>query len=516
MNGPQRYNFEQLKSEINGALLNKDMSTKLYDSTNGIMRIIEAIVKTKGDNWAVQVLDKDGNPVLTPQEQQKFTEAFQPYVETIIDFFGQPDEMRGGDGLYPGADFVSKLSGLSLNNINSKKAQVTGQTTQDDTPSINSTYLKVIDKVGNINSTVNDYASKYGILKLEKEHDLEPDVRLFPQPAAAAISEGVLGLSTLVGFPIPPTVTMDVLSKVKVPFRLIVLVLYLILDIARIVVSVEGPPIGRKILSIVLSISDLLKGDWKKAVLSFIGYYGTTPLLIGELLKLFLSLFRKLSPELQESIIFGSLDATKSFIIGILLAIFQVTAPEEVRLPLIGALEKVAKRKAEMDGVLEEIGLSARPDYLAPSWNDFNNIQAVMTDEAYICSCEFQDLVKAVDNSAIIRMILEILRIPVNKEMIEYKCGKEPCRDFVTTVVKVAKEDTEQQKEIEGVTGATGANLPEQSGETNPIGPTGANPPEQSGETEPIGPTGANPPEQSNPVIGGRILHSRHSRKNLA
>ena len=161
MNGPQRYNFEQLKSEINGALLNKDMSTKLYNSTNGIMRIIEAIVKTKGENWAVQVLDKDGTPVLTPQEQQKFTEAFQPYVETIIDFFGQPDEMRGGDGLYPGADFVSKLSGLSLNNINSKKAQVTGQTTQDDTPSINSTYLKVIDKVGNINSTVNDYSSKY-------------------------------------------------------------------------------------------------------------------------------------------------------------------------------------------------------------------------------------------------------------------------------------------------------------------------------------------------------------------
>jgi hypothetical protein len=172
-------------------------------------------------------------------------------------------------------------------------------------------------------------------------------------------------------------------------------------------------------------------------------------MLVGELLKVFLTMFRMFSPQIQHSIIFGSLDATKSFIVGLLLAIFQVTAPEQIRLPLIGILEKVAQHKAEMDGTLQDIGLSARPDYLSPTWNDLNNIQAVMSDDAYICSCEFRELVEAINQAAIIRIVLQILRIPVNEDMIKYKCGNEPCKDFVTTVVKEAKEDTEAQKKAE-------------------------------------------------------------------
>jgi hypothetical protein len=197
-----------------------------------------------------------------------------------------------------------------------------------------------------------------------------------------------------------------------------------------------------------LAIAELLKGDWKKAVLTFIGYYGMTPLLVGELMKIFVSLFRMLSPQLQQSIIFGSLDASKSLLIGLLLAIFQVTAPEEVRLPLIGILEKIAQRKAEIDGTLEDANLSARPDYLAPTFEDLNNIQAVMSDDAYICSCEFEDLLAAVNKSAIIKIVLQILRIPVNKEFKEYKCGPGPCKKFVPLVVQQAKKDKEEKEKV--------------------------------------------------------------------
>jgi len=234
-----------------------------------------------------------------------------------------------------------------------------------------------------------------------------------------------------------------------VPFRTITFTIYLILDIARLAIGITGPSLARKILSILLAILELLKGDWKKALLTMIGYYGMIPLLTGELLKVFLTLFRMFSPQIQHSIIFGSLDAAKSFIVGLLLAIFQVTAPEQIRLPLIGMLEKVAQHKAKMDGVLQDIGLSARPDYLSPTWADLNNIQAVMSDDAYICSCEFRQLVEAVNQSAIIRIVLGILRIPANEDMIMYKCGKEPCKDFVTTVVKEAKDETEAQKKAD-------------------------------------------------------------------
>jgi hypothetical protein len=62
----------------------------------------------------------------------------------------------------------------------------------------------------------------------------------------------------------------------------IVFIIYLVLDIARIAIGVTGNTIGRKIMSIVLSILELLRGDWKKAVLTIVGYYGVMPLLIGE------------------------------------------------------------------------------------------------------------------------------------------------------------------------------------------------------------------------------------------
>jgi hypothetical protein len=447
LSGAQRYSFEELREQINNELLNEHMPERLYKSTDGIMRVINTIVKTKGQGWAGQVLNNQGKPLLTPEEQVKFTEAFQPYLESIVDFFGQDEDMGGG-AYKPD---ISKMSGMSKDFLKTKAAQATYSfpippINPLEMASVDDVYSKIYHKIGNVNSTVNEYASKYGILKLEKEHDLEEDVRVIPPPAAMGISQGVLALSTAAGFPIPPNLTMEVLSKIKVPFRTIVFVLYLALDIARIAIGIVGPSFARKIMSILLAVVELLKGDWKKALLTIIGYYGMIPMLIGELMKIFLTLFRMFSPQIQHSIIFGSLDATKSFIVGILLAIFQVTAPEQVRLPLIGILEKVAQHKAKMDGTLQDIGLSARPQYLSPTWNDLNNIQAVMSDDAYICSCEFRQLVDAVNQAAIIRIVLQILRIPVNEDMIMYKCGKEPCKDFVTTVVAEAKDETEAQK----------------------------------------------------------------------
>jgi hypothetical protein len=448
MTNYQKYSLEELNKRIQDELLKENMPQKLYQSTNAISRMINAIVKTRGDNWASHVVDKNGNPLLTKEEQVKFTDAFKPYIDTILDMVGP----RGFDGGVYKPD-MSALSGMSSDFLKTKAAQATHSfpiPPFDPTkmPGIDDVYSKIVDRVGNVNSTVNDYASKYGILKLEKEHDLEPDVRVVPEPAALAISEGLFTLSTAAGVPIPPNITLEILSKIKVPFRTIVFTVYLILDVARLAIGITGPSISRKIMSLLLALLELLRGDWKKAVLTTLGYFGMMPMLVGELMKVFLTMFRMLAPQIQHNIIFGSLDAAKSFVVGLLLAIFQVSAPEEVRLPLIGILEKIAQHKAKMDGTLEGIGLSARPDYLAPTWNDLNNIQAVMSDEAYICSCEFEQLVKAVNDAPIISIVLQILRIPVNQDMINYKCGNEKCKNFVTSVVKEAKDDEEEKAEV--------------------------------------------------------------------
>ena len=440
--------YANVRRQIEETLTNKDFSKNLYQSTDGMTRILDAILSTKGEDWAAHVVDEQGQPLLTEAEQQQFTIAFQDHVYALLNFFGAHLSQEGGaDPFQPS---ISQLTGLPDDFLTAKQQQATGLE-QDPTKmiGIDDIYTKFVDRIRSVDQTVNNYASKYGVLKLEKEYDLLPDIRLIPEPVALAVSEGVTALGSAVGVPIPPSTTMDILGKFKLPFRTIVFAVYMTLDITRISMAVSGRDTGRKILSILVSLLDLLRGDWKKSILSFIGYFGMSPLLYGEFGKVFLTAFSMFSPPLQDTMILGSLDATKSFLVGLLLAIFQVTAPEEVRLPLIGALERVAQHKAKMDGALESEGLSARPDYLAPTFEDLNNLQAVISDPAYLCSCEFQNMVDAVNRSSTIRVVLQLLRIPVTTEYKEYKCGKGPCKPFVTKVVESAQEEQQEKKKRE-------------------------------------------------------------------
>jgi hypothetical protein len=420
------YSFEKFKNAIDGALKAPNMTQAVGKSANGLIRMADAYMKAGGEEgWLANAKDATGNPLFTSDEQRNIEAALS-----------DPAPAAGG-AYFPDP---ATLSGLPQATLNQKLAQATNS---PNVPDVDELYTKVVNKIKGFDSDVNRYASTYGILKLEKAGDLTGDVRAFSEPMSKLISSGVLTATTVAGTPIPTEATQEVLSKIKAPVRLIVFAVYLFLDIARITMGVLGVSSGRKILSVLVALLELLRGDWKKAVLTFAGYFGSEPMLMGALIKVFLSMFRMLAPQLQDSIIYGSFDATKSMLVGFLLAVFQLTAPEEVRLPLIGALENVARKKAEIDGTLEQVGLSARPDYLSPTWADLNNIQAVMSDKAYICSAEFGELVKNVNNAPAINLALQILRIPVSEQMIKMKCGDGSAKPFVSTLAETAKQETE-------------------------------------------------------------------------
>jgi hypothetical protein len=604
LSGSQKYNYQQIRKGVDDAIVDKEFRNKLYRSTDGVLKVINTIVQTKGEGWAVQVLDEQGKPMFTKQEQEQFTDAFQDYIDPILSFFGEKREQTGGADAVDPVDAVdtvdtvdpvdpvdtvdavntsntvnatrpvnemntisntnvknsknvknatknnnknigknnkknaknapssygptaTELSGMSEEFLETKLKQATHQEDADaeaeeDHPTgIDDLYTAFVNRIRNADQVVNDYASKYGILKLEKERDLQPDIRLIPEPLALLISQGVTSASASVGFPISPTDTMDALAKIKVPFRTILFVVYAALDIARLSMALTGQEKGRKILSVLLAVLELLRGDWKKALLTIMGYYGMNPMLYGQIGKVFLMTFRMFSPDLQDQFIFGPLDASKSFVIGLLLSIFQVTAPEEIRLPLIAALEQIAQRKAEVDGVLESEKLSARPDYLSPTFEDLNNIQAMMSDPEYVCSCEFEELLKSVDQTAMIRTALQLLRIPVTKEFRKLKCGDEPCHPYVKEVVEESEELKQSEESEESKTNEANTNNPTEVRNSNSPSknnikntPNATNAPTSS----PTTPTLFDPKGTSK---GGRVLHAigrfktpRRTRKN--
>ena len=156
---------------------------------------------------------------------------------------------------------------------------------------------------------------------------------------------------------------------------------------------------------------------------------------------------------------YGALDTTKSFLIGILLTIFKVTAPDSIRLKWIEQFDKMALIKQAIDGNLKEQGLPPRDDHYTPSFADLENMQSLMDDPQYICSTQFveflrktlgidvlqEDGTKGIQptETATMTIIFQLLRIPTTKEAWNSKC-KEP-KDFLQGIL----EDQTQKKEVQ-------------------------------------------------------------------
>lgn len=388
--------FRRIKKLIN----DPEFLPKFSESVDATSRIILTISKTNNNHWAKEVVDNEGNLLITDEnEQREFEEAFKPFIESIRNIFKHINEQDGGSEsiLTPSIDQITQQS---------SKLDDTLQKLDPD-----ELFNSFIQSMGSVDRSLKQFSSNYGIIKLQNDYDkkYKNDVHLIPQSITALF----------------PT-QKPLLDQIKLPLRFIIFIIFLYLDVSRIMAAMSGLVTTQKILSSVLALLEFLRGDWKKSLLTFVGIFGTTPLLVGQFIKIFLYLFEKLSPTLQERIVYGSWDAIKSFTIGVLLSILQVTAPFQIREKISNALSVLREAKKGIDGDLEEAGYKPRQDFFSPTWDDLNNLQAVNDDPVFICSKEYIELIDSQSYSPLLRIILELFRIPINKDMRK----KYTCSDF--------------------------------------------------------------------------------------
>jgi len=462
-----RYNFDKLSEDFTKELQSENIYDNLYHSINNLCRIFITILETDGKGWA-EKLTEEG--VFTKEEEIRFTNAFEPYIEPIIMFLkGSKDKMKGGaviseenlstikqqqqdkrikrQGKLGNEGEIQKFKDQAFADRDLKKnerieclnkciedalaakkapgaegAQTPGAEgavpdgrecikkcfektkTEGEKPTdLYTLFDFMLNKIDLVNTTVNNYASKYGILRLEKEHDFKEDVHLIPDPLKVLIASGLQTTG------MPTNLTLKLLNKIKVPFRLIVVCIYLGIDVTRLAMNFIDYKKGREVMSIVMALFELLRGDWKQAILSLIGYYGNSPLLIGELLKTYVYLFEILDPSLQENIIRGSLKVGKSIIIGALLAITKVITPDGYRFPMMRSLY----RKSQDPDTLSKTNGIPIKSYLKPSWNNIYNIQAVWSDPKFTCSKEFRDKTDG-NTDFVSKIILQLLDLEVD------------------------------------------------------------------------------------------------------
>jgi hypothetical protein len=192
----------------------------------------------------------------------------------------------------------------------------------------------------------------------------------------------------------------------------------------------------RKILSVVLAIIDVSKGNWKHAILSIAGFFGKNPMIAGLIGKVFLTALQKIAPDILNTLIFTKYQSMKSFLIGSAIWVVTTFSPDLVRKSISKSLDKLSGPEGPLGkarGIIEK-KMASDPKYevrfkdvlasLTLSFDDLQNLQMIARQPAIMCSKDFQEALDGVRMVPPLRLVFELFNIPTDPDTVEYVCGQ--------------------------------------------------------------------------------------------
>jgi len=403
--------LEKLANEDHGK-----MKKHVYEVFSGISFLILEAKKAKfKKGWVQKLVDRHDDPLFDKSESTIIENAAQAFIKPIF-----TEIQKGGVNIkQPSASSIIKpITPPSMEDL-----------------SLDRTFWKIRDMFKSIDTQVKKFSKELGPFRFFYDKDM-PDFRM-PLP---------------VPIPAPPFVTV---IMVPINPRAIPIIIGLVVEAIRITYSV-GPLSNdntRKILSLVLGIIDILKGDWKQGLLSMIGFFGQTPMLAGLITKVMLNILDFVAPDLQERLVVDLYQSGKSMSIGFLLWGFANFAPDVARASAriqFDAIKKIVddgngkihELEAGIQKSLEPAGLTIKmkniPEDFVPTFDDIQNIQAIVRQPSIFCSKEFQEAIEPLKKLPPIRLILELMSIPTDPQTLAFECkdhAGESIEETVETLV---------------------------------------------------------------------------------
>jgi hypothetical protein len=209
----------------------------------------------------------------------------------------------------------------------------------------------------------------------------------------------------------------------------------------------------RKILSVVLAILDVSRGEWRDGVLSLLGVVSKETLVAGIVAKTARFVYNFISPDIQTRLESDIYDSAKSMFIGSWLWLLSVASPDFLRAQINklfdASKEALQKFKDTMKPIQEQaiakgksLGLSVKfpeiPLTALPSFIDIQNLQSIFHQPEIVCNPMFQAALKGPSQIPAIRVLLELLNIPVTPQAKALKCQGQPASmaEAVTEAMK--------------------------------------------------------------------------------
>jgi len=385
---------------------------KLYESFSALSYLALEGRRTKfRKGWAADLKDRHDDPLFSKDESEIIEVISLSLVKPLFEKTAEQNKQTGGKvPLVPSTNPSGILQNITIN---------------PDDLSIDKTFWKVKHFLEGLDKQTHDMSRNFGPFRYFYETSIDPRIPL-PVP-----------------IPVPPFIAV---IPVPIPARAIPVIIETFVEGIRLIMSVGGATLGldpsksdlsRKILSVVLSLIDLFKGEWKQSLLSFAGFFGQNPLIIGLIGKVFLNVFNFISPDLQEKLIYDVYQSTKSLFMGAFLWLFSTVAPDFVRATVRVQFDKlkeladnvnqqVDKVEDSMQKSVQSAGLKIDfkhvPEDMVPTFDDIQNLQSIARQPAIYCSKEFQEAIKPLQMAPPARFILEMLNIPTDPDSIEMEC----------------------------------------------------------------------------------------------
>jgi hypothetical protein len=367
-----------------------DIPDKLYEAMNGFSKTFLAYRDKKGSKgWASNVLDPIGNPLWTGEEAEVIQEALPLAVQLQVGGSEQPEEFD------PSIDSIAENIHKYLASIDEKNRQL----------------ASIIGPVALVNKITGG------------------EVQVGPLPPY---------------LPIPISITTN----------MIVLMITVFLETCRLLVSNNFFDISilRQILSLVLSVYDVLRGEWRSGVLSFMGVFSQSSMIFGMIGKTARFVYSFISPDIQDSLESNLFAGGKSMFIGFWLWVISIISPKYVQESLTSMMD-VAKQPLEVlnqriDEIEQQAQLTAPPGTKIvypripmdkfPTFDDIQSFQTIVHRPEVYCSPMFQQVLAPALTIPVLKLVIELLNIPTSPEGLAKACQDQP-KDIVEAITKTMK-----------------------------------------------------------------------------
>lgn len=401
----------------------KNLPERLYSALEGVSSVFYAWRKADGKKgWSKSLVDTKGKALFTKQQRILLEDAFENYGPMFEEVF-ENSTMIGG---------ASSLGDLQQG-ATSQFVKLPVAINPEDV-SIDKLYSYVTTTMDEYDQQWKSIADSLGIVRAVESQDYKGTI-VIPMTPPIPVPYYILGKTI---FPLLTTVLDMIRLALGNPF----------LDIFMV----------RILLSIVLVVIDLVRGDWQTALLSSLGIFSSSGVLIGIVGKFIRNAWLFIAPDLQKQLRYDIYRSSKSMVVGFLLWSFSVFSPDAIRLAVNQSFDKLRQivenfnqKSAEAEAKVQQTASSAGikvtfpkiPLTIIPSIDDIQNLQIIARVPEIYCSPEIQQILQPILLVPPLRLVIELLNIPTVPELVEKECKGVDTSSLSKAIVEKATPEVE-------------------------------------------------------------------------